>query len=131
MKDMSAALRSKRRANALYSGHQALEKILKAVLAAQNKEIAHVHKLERLAELCGIVMSDKDRLELTKISGFYINTKYSSAKSQFRLSCTPQFTVENATIIRRWHKSLKLQAIQLRASLPDKTPASYPENSFN
>ena len=71
MKDMSAALRSKRRANALYSGHQALEKILKAVLAAQNKEIAHVHKL------------------------------------------------------------LKLQAIKLRASLPDKTPASYPENSFN
>jgi len=131
MKDMSAALKSKRRANALYSGHQAIEKILKAVLAAQNKEIAHVHKLERLAELCGIVMSDKDRLELTRISGFYINTKYSSAKSQFRLSCTPQFTAENATIIRRWHKLLKLQAIQLRASLPDKTPASYPENSFN
>ena len=52
IKDMSAALKSKRNVNALYSGHQAIEKILKAILAAQNKEIAHIHRIERLTDLC-------------------------------------------------------------------------------
>jgi len=65
MKDMSAAIKSKRRENALYSGHQALEKILKAVLAAQNKEIAHIHRIERLTDLCGIIITDVERVELT------------------------------------------------------------------
>jgi len=130
MKDLSAALKSKRRANALYSGHQALEKILKAVLAAQNKEIVHIHKIERLVDLCGFIISDIERLELARITGFYMNTKYSSAKSQFRQSCTPQFTAENVAIIRKWRKLFKKHALALRASLPDRTPAAHPEKSF-
>ena len=130
MKDMTAALKAKRRANALYSGHQALEKILKAVLAAQNKEIVHIHRIERLVDLCGFVISDMDRVELVKITGFYINTKYSSAKSQFRQSCTPQFTAESAKTIHKWRKLFKQQALQLRSTLPDRTPASHPEKSF-
>jgi HEPN domain-containing protein len=130
MKDMAAALRSKRRANALYSGHQALEKILKAVLAAQNKVIIHIHKIERLTDLCGFVITDAERLELARITGFYINTKYSSAKSKFRQSCTPQFTIESAAIIRKWHKLFKKQALHIRSALPDRTPASHPEDTF-
>jgi HEPN domain-containing protein len=131
MKDMSASLKSKRRANALYSGHQALEKILKAVLAAQNEQIAYIHKIERLAELCGFVLTEAGRLELAKITGFYISTKYSSAKSKFIESCTPQFVAENATIIRKWRKLFKQYAINLRASLPDKVPALHPVDSFH
>jgi len=130
MKDMSAALKSKRRENALYSGQQALEKILKAVLAAQNMEIAHIHRIERLTDLCGIIITDIERVELAKITGFYMNTRYSSAKSLFRQSCTPQFTAENASTIRKWHRLFKQYALQLRATLPDRTPAAYPEKTF-
>jgi len=130
MRDMSAAIKSKRRENALYSGHQALEKILKAVLAAQNLEIAHIHRIERLTDLCGIIITDIERVELTKITGFYMNTRYSSVKSQFRQSCTPRFTAENASTIRKWHRLFKRYALQLRATLPDRTPAAYPEKTF-
>ena len=130
MKDMTAALKSKRRANALYSGHQALEKILKVILAAQNKEIIHIHKIERLADLCGVVITDSERIELTRVIGFYINTKYSSVKSLFRQSCTPQFTAEQAAIIRKWRKLFKQHVLQLRATLPDRTPSAHPENTF-
>jgi len=63
-KDMAAALKSKRRVNALYSGHQALEKILKAVLAAQNKEIAYIHKIEGLADLCGFKLTHPENVFL-------------------------------------------------------------------
>jgi HEPN domain-containing protein len=130
MKDMTASIRSKRRANALYSGHQALEKILKGILAAQNEQIIYIHKIERLAELCGFALTDSNRLELARITGFYITTKYSSAKSKFRESCTPQFTAEQVAIIRKWYRLFKKHALNIRASLPNNTPALYPENTF-
>ena len=57
---------------------QAIEKILKAILAFQGKEIKPIHHLPKLAELAGIRQEfDEDTLTLIEsLSGYYLNSRY-------------------------------------------------------
>jgi len=130
LKDMEASIVSKRRSLALFSAHQSIEKILKALLAAQNKQIIHTHKLTSLAFLCGLKLDHIQQAELTEITGFYIAAKYSSVKSQFHQQCTPQYVDTWAKITRTWRKYLKKQALQERANVISGTLAAFPENTF-
>ena len=130
LKDMEASIKSKRRSLALFSGHQSIEKILKALLAAQNQQILHTHKLTALAFQCGLKLDHLQQAELTEITGFYIAAKYSSVKSQFHLQCTPQYVDTWAKIVRNWRKHLKKQVLQIRAQVINGTPATYPESTF-
>ena len=50
MKDMRAALKSKRRTNAMFCGHLAVEKMLKALCAVRGKRIYREHNLLKLAK---------------------------------------------------------------------------------
>jgi len=129
-KDMEASIKSKRRTLALFSGHQAIEKVLKALLAAQNLQITHTHKLTSLAFLCGLRLDNSQQAELIEITGFYISTKYSSVKSQFHQLCTPHYTDVWAKIIRKWHSHLLYQVAQARAKVKNGTLAVYPEKTF-
>jgi len=130
IKDMDASLRSKRRMLALFSGHQAIEKILKALLAAQDKQIPHIHKLTILASQCGLRLDAAQQAELAEITGFYIATKYTSVKSQFQQICTPQYVNTWAKIVRNWRRTLKQQTLLARSEAKDKAPAAHPENTF-
>ena len=57
---------------------QAVEKILKAILAFQNKEIKPIHHLPKLAELAGIRQEfDEGKLTLIEsLSAYYLNARY-------------------------------------------------------
>jgi len=130
MKDMRASIKSKRRSLAMFAGHQSLEKIFKAILAAYDVQIIYTHNLVKLAQSCGYALNAGQQTELATISGFYIAAKYSSVKSQFQKQCTIQFVNSWSVIIRKWQNTVKQHAEQLYKTLPDKTPASNPENIF-
>jgi HEPN domain-containing protein len=124
--DMRAALRSGRRTNALFCGHIALEKSLKAVCAAkrvpQNKIWGH--NLMKLADAAGLwdKLSEAQQLELATITTFNIEARYDDYKRQFHNLCTKQYTKEWASKIEGWCKDIKLITIKERALLPNNTP---------
>jgi len=126
LRDMGAALKSGRRMNAMYTGHLAVEKILKALLAAQDEEIIYKHNLVTLAKRCGLTTDMAQEAELITINEFNIAAKYASVKSKIYKRCTQKYTVVWSAIIRKWHKAIKQEVMRLRAALPDRTPASYP-----
>jgi len=128
--DMSSALKSKRRMNAIYSGHQSLEKILKALLAARNMRIIHIHRVTQLAVQCGYDLTQEQLHELETIDQFYIAAKYHSTKSKVYSLCTPQYTDIWTKIMRKWQKHIKRQVLKERSQLPNKTAATYPENTY-
>ena len=128
--DMSSALRSKRRMNAIYSGHQSLEKILKALLAARNMRIIHTHKITQLVVRCGYILTTGQLIELETIDQFYIAAKYHSVKSKVYEMCAPEYTDTWTKIIRKWYKYFKQQVRAERALLPNNVPATYPEDVY-
>ena len=126
LRDMGAALKSGRRMNAMYTGHLAVEKIMKALLAAQDEEIIYKHNLVTLTNRCGLTMNAAQESELVTITEFNIAAKYASVKSKIYKKCTPKYTAAWSSVIRKWHKAIKQEVIRLRAALPDRKPASYP-----
>ena len=122
MIDMRSNLRSKRRVAALFFGHLAIEKMLKALCAAKRTVIPFDYKLLKLAKEAGIVLSQAQEMELGIITSFNINTRYDDYKLRFHQLCTPQYTSMWAAKISAWYKYLKLLVIQERAKLPNKTP---------
>ena len=129
-KDMEAAFKSKRYLNAVYCGHQSLEKIFKALQAAKNIQIVYTHKTAMLANMCGFGLTQEQLDELNSIDQFYIAAKYASAKSNLYAICTPQYTKQWINIMRNWRKCIKQQVIAERASLPNNIPANFPENQY-
>ena len=128
--DMRAALKSGRRMNAMYSGHLAIEKMFKALLAARDIQIEWTHNLVVLAKLCSLDLGPEHIDELNAINRFNIAAKYASVKSQVYALCTKEYTAEWATIIRKWLKLLKNQVLLERSMLLNNTAATYPEKTF-
>ena len=128
--DMEAAVKSKRRMNALYCGHLSVEKMFKALLAARDTQIIWKHDLLKLAAMCGLVLNSGQEAELDTLNQFNLAAKYSSVKSKIYALCTPQYTDTWAANIRKWHKFLKKQVIGERAALPNNKAATYPEDRF-
>ena len=120
--DMRAAIRSGRRANGLFCGHLALEKMLKAVCAVRLVPIDKIwgHKLHILAKEAGIKLSNSQLNELLTITTFNIEARYSSRKEQFKAICTPQYVKQWSQVIEQWCKELKECVLNERALLPNK-----------
>jgi len=129
-RDMTALLEKKRWTASLYFGHLTLEKLLKAILAANNVQIIYTHKLCLLADACGLVLSDEQREELDIITEFNTATRYASVKAAIYKRCTPAYTKAQIRIIKKWKKYMREAVINCRATVTDKTTASYPEKSF-
>ena len=119
MADMRANLKSKRRVAALFFGHLAIEKVLKALCAAKCTAIPYDHKLLKLAKEAGLVLSQEQELELGVITSFNINARYDDYKHRFHQLCTPQYTAMWASKINSWYKYLKPLVLQARAILPN------------
>jgi HEPN domain-containing protein len=129
-KDMRASIKSGRYLNALYSGHQSLEKIFKALLAARNVQIAHLHSVVKLANMCKWSLPPAPLAELLSIDQFYIASKYGSTKSQLYAQCTPSFVRQWTSTIRKWQSFVKKQVQIERGKLPNNTATTYPEKIF-
>ena len=78
---------------ALFFGHLAVEKMLKALYVRKKKDHAPpIHNLRRLANLIGIPLDEEKSGKLILISSFNIEARYPDLRRTFRKRCTKQFT---------------------------------------
>ena len=125
--DMRAAFRSGRRTNALFCGHLAIEKILKAFCAVRLVSTQNIwgHNLFKLANSAGLWehLTASQQTELATITTFNIEARYDDFKRHFAQLCTPQYTKQWVSIIETWYLQLKQQILKERALLPNNTLA--------
>jgi HEPN domain-containing protein len=95
---------------ALFMGHIAIEKILKARFVKQNGTHApFTHNLYRLAELGELEINEEQAEWLLKITTFNINARYDDYKKEFYSACTADFTkewIEKIEKLRLWIKNM-------------------------
>lgn len=95
---------------ALFVGHLMIEKLLKALYVKTNNDYPpYIHNLLRLAEKCGLELTDDQKLFIVTVTAFNINARYDDYKMSFQQKCTPEFTatwIENLKINRQWIKKL-------------------------
>ncbi len=78
---------------ALFFGHLAIEKIIKAILAQRlEQQIPRSHNLLRLAQEADIDITDELKHSLIRITTFNLESRYPDYKQEFRRKCTAQFT---------------------------------------
>lgn len=95
---------------ALFFGHLALEKMLKALCVRELRDHAPpIHNLVRLAKIAGIELDEQAETDLVTITAFNIESRYPDFKSSFRKKCTQEFTTTQMEIIKRYFKWLKSQ----------------------
>ena len=95
---------------ALFFGHLALEKMLKALCIKKLQAHAPpIHNLVRLAKIAGIELDEQTESALVTITAFNIESRYPDFKSSFRKKCTQEFTTTQMEIIKRYFKWLKSQ----------------------
>ena len=107
---MIILFRSKSYHWALFMGHIAIEKLLKAYYVKKNNHHApFTHNLYRLAELCGLEISDEYTDWLFKITTFNINARYDDYKQEFYALCTVDFTkewIDKIKTLQQWIKQM-------------------------
>lgn len=93
---------------ALFFGHLAVEKILKALYVDSKKEHAPpTHNLQRLARQAGLPLDEKRSQSFLVITSFNIEARYPDIKRSFRKKCTREFTLEQMQVIRETFEWLK------------------------
>ena len=107
---MLILFRSKSYHWALFMGHIAIEKLLKAHFAKQKGNHApFTHNLYRLAELGGLEISEEYAEWLFKITTFNLNARYDDYKKEFYTMCTADFAkewIEKIEILQKWIKQM-------------------------
>ena len=107
---MLILFRSKSYHWALFMGHIAIEKLLKAYIVKQTGNHApFTHNLYRLAELGGLEISEERADWLFKITTFNLNARYDDYKKEFYSMCTFDFTnewMEKIKKLQQWIKQL-------------------------
>ena len=93
LKDMRSAIKSKRRTNAMFCGHLAVEKMLKAMCAVRNVPINREHKLLVLSKDSGYItqLSAIEKQELLTITSFNLESRYDDYKRRFHTICTLRY----------------------------------------
>ncbi len=78
---------------ALFFGHLAIEKILKALyVARKNEQAPPIHNLVRLAEVAGLALDSPQKESLIRITTFNLEARYPDESRNFRKKCTEEFT---------------------------------------
>lgn len=86
----------------------AVEKLLKAISIDREKEQApYLHKLDRLAEMSGIQLTEEQEERLIRITRFNLEARYPDEKRTFRKKCTEEFTRNELAVIEEVYKWLK------------------------
>jgi len=86
---------------ALFFGHLAVEKMLKALYAYRNQQHAPpIHNLLRLARLAGLEPDETRTEALIIITAFNIEARYPDVKRTFRQRCTPEFAAREMARIK-------------------------------
>jgi HEPN domain-containing protein len=96
---------------ALFFGHLAVEKMIKAILVNNCNEQTppRTHNLLRLAKEAKIEVNDELQSALIRITAFNLEARYPDYKKEFRKKCTRQFTeteLEKIMEVCTWLKSM-------------------------
>ena len=95
---------------ALFLGHITVEKLLKAYYVKKYQTHApFIHDLYRLAELCGLELTEENANCLDKITSFNINARYEDYKREFHTLCTAAFAkewIEKINALQQWIKQM-------------------------
>jgi HEPN domain-containing protein len=94
---------------ALFFGHLAIEKLLKAFYVARHRTHApFLHNLHRLAVLAEIDLNDQQSNTLVTVTNFNIQARYPDEQRDFRVRCTKEYTdgqLQSIKEIFQWLKS--------------------------
>jgi len=94
---------------ALFFGHLAVEKMLKALYVYRKQQHAPpIHNLLRLAQLAELEPNPTQTEALVTITAFNIEARYPDIKRAFRQQCTIEFTTRHMASIKEvllWLKS--------------------------
>ncbi|MDO5522575.1 MAG: HEPN domain-containing protein [Bacteroidia bacterium] len=105
---MCSMLETKHYDWALFVGHLALEKLLKALHIKKHGRYApFTHDLLRLARLNELDVTTEQREWLDEITLFNLNTRYIDFKKRFYFRCTSEFSAEWADRIEKLRIWLK------------------------
>ena len=123
--DMRSALRNGRRVNALFCGHLALEKMLKALCAVRCIPSADIwgHNLIKLAKDADYVLNATQSAELNSINSFNISARYDDRRLSFAKICTFNYAKHWSIIIESMHAMIKEQVLKERIMLPNNKTA--------
>jgi HEPN domain-containing protein len=95
---------------ALFFGHLAIEKLLKALYTRRlHGHAPPIHNLLRLAKETGLEPDEAQTEALIAITAFNIESRYPDVKRSFRTQCTPEFTAHQMMTIKEiftWLRSL-------------------------
>jgi HEPN domain-containing protein len=106
----NAMLKSKKYPYALFMGHLALEKLIKALVVSHTKKHdPFSHSLPYLAEKSGIKFPQKILIKLREVMEFHFEGRYPDANKAFYDKCTRSYTVEKLKEIKEVFKWIKLR----------------------
>jgi len=76
----------------LFMWHLVLEKTLKAKIASLDKPNPFIHNLVRISKIAGIKINEEEFDQLSEISTFNLNARYSEYKYNFYKKCNKSYT---------------------------------------
>jgi len=95
---------------ALFFGHLAVEKLLKAQYVFKQKQHAPpLHNLLRLARAAGLEIDEETVDKLTTVTAFNLEARYPDFKRSFRQTCTPEYTAQQMSVIKELMQWLRSQ----------------------
>jgi len=93
---------------ALFMGHLALEKLLKALVVKNTKKHAPItHSLPLLASKLSIELPNEIKKKLARFMEFYFETRYPDEQKMFYAKCTRDFTEQNLNEVKKVFEWLK------------------------
>jgi len=93
---------------ALFFGHLAVEKMLKALFAVTNNQHPpYGHNLGRLARHIGLEISEERAKDLDLVTTFNLEARYPDERRKFRALCTPEYTQKQMALIKELFQWLR------------------------
>ena len=108
--DVAKALYEKKKyPYALFMGHLALEKLLKALVVKTTQQHApYTHSLEKLAKKAKIDLPEQMQIRLREFMEFHVEARYPEEQKAFYKKCTRSYTGERFAEIKEvfeWSRS--------------------------
>jgi HEPN domain-containing protein len=96
---------------ALFIGHLALEKIIKALWVKNNSNDTppKTHNLKKIADEAQYLMSQDEAMLLLEINDFNLEARYPDYKFDFNKKCTKEFAEGYIKKIKELHKCIASQ----------------------
>jgi HEPN domain-containing protein len=102
---------------ALFFGHLAVEKILKALYAARSgKHAPPIHNLLRLSKASGLELNEARKEALITITAFNIEARYPDFRRSFRLKCTEEYSKQQMAVVKEVYQWLRSQITSNKVS---------------